>query len=307
MSGARAAVDCGTNSTRLLVVDDEGRSLVRLMRITRLGQGVDETGALAEEAIARTVDVLRNFRQQMDQFDVSAVRMVATSAVRDASNGATFVEQATAALGAAPEVLSGQEEGELAYAGANSDLARFDGETLVVDIGGGSTELILGVGATVQAISLQLGCVRISERYFTSDPATPSQLAAARQAIDDELSRGQAAIPRLAATPAARRMIGLAGTVSTLTQLHLGVAEFDREVIHHASVPLVAVQAMCTELAGLSPAERSGLIGMVKGREDVILGGALVLEAALLRFACGEVMASESDILDGIAASLRGV
>ena len=144
------------------------------MRITRLGQGVDRLNALAPEAIARTTDVLREFRGQMDHFGVGRVRMVATSAVRDARNGAAFREAATDAVGVSPEVLSGQEEGKLAYRGASADLAPFAGDTLVVDIGGGSTEITLGRGTTVSSVSLQLGCVRLTERFLTSDPPTPT-------------------------------------------------------------------------------------------------------------------------------------
>src|SRR6185437_3349447 len=213
-AAAVAAIDCGTNSTRLLVADKGGGELARLMRITRLGQGVDETDVLAPAAVARTVAVLEEYRQAMDHFAVGRVRMVATSAVRDAANGASFTAAAAAAVGAEPEVLSGQEEGALAFRGASADLDPIDGDTVVVDIGGGSTEITLGRGDTVSSVSLQLGCVRLTERYLVGDPPDPAEVAATRRAIVDALSWGEGQLPALLDLGASRRMVGLAGTVS---------------------------------------------------------------------------------------------
>jgi exopolyphosphatase/guanosine-5'-triphosphate,3'-diphosphate pyrophosphatase len=304
MTSAVAAIDCGTNSTRLLVSGEDGRELVRLMRITRLGQGVDRVNALAPEAIARTVDVLREYRQAMDGYEVDRIRMVATSAVRDAENGAAFTEAAEVAVGVPPEVLSGQEEGALAFRGASADLEHFEGDTLVVDIGGGSTEITLGRGNSVTSVSLQLGCVRLTERYLIGDPPDVAEVSATRAAIADALSWGEDQMPQLVDLDRARRMVGLAGTVSTLASLKLGIAEYDAARLHHARIGLGEITAMCEKLASLSARDRSTLVGMVPGREDVILGGALVLEAVAARYRCEEVIASEKDILDGIVLSL---
>jgi exopolyphosphatase / guanosine-5'-triphosphate,3'-diphosphate pyrophosphatase len=304
MTTAVAAIDCGTNSTRLLVADENGGELIRLMRITRLGQGVDRENTLAPEAIARTVDVLREFRRSMDGFGVDRVRMVATSAVRDAQNGAVFTEAAREAVGTVPEVLSGLDEGKLAYRGASADLDPFEGDTLVVDIGGGSTEITLGRGGTVSSVSLQLGCVRLTERFLTSDPPTPDEVVATRIAIADALTWGEQRMPELLGLDTRRRLVGLAGTVSTLASLKLKIAAYDADRLHHATLSISEVVDLCAMLASLSAAERSRLVGMVPGREDVILGGALVLEVVAARYQCPEVIVSEKDILDGIVLSI---
>jgi exopolyphosphatase / guanosine-5'-triphosphate,3'-diphosphate pyrophosphatase len=304
MTAAVAAIDCGTNSTRLLVADADGRELLRLMRITRLGQGVDRENTLAPEAIARTVDVLEEFRRSMDDFGVDRVRMVATSAVRDAENGAVFTEAAREAVGAAPEVLSGQEEGKLAYRGASADLVPFAGDTLVVDIGGGSTEITLGRAGSVSSVSLQLGCVRLTERFLTDDPPTPDEVVATRIAIADALTWGEQQMPALLGLEPRRRLVGLAGTVSTLASLQLSLATYDVDRLHHAILSLTDVVDLCAMLASLSAAERTELVGMVPGRADVILGGALVLEVVAARYQCPEVIVSEKDILDGIVLSI---
>jgi exopolyphosphatase/guanosine-5'-triphosphate,3'-diphosphate pyrophosphatase len=303
-SSAVAAIDCGTNSTRLLVADRGGRQLIRLMRITRLGQGVDRHNALAPEAIDRTIEVLREFRGSMDAFGVDRVRMVATSAVRDAENGAAFIAAARSAVGVEPEVLLGPEEGKLAYRGASADLLPLDGDTVVVDIGGGSTEITLGRDSSVSSVSLQLGCVRLTERFLKSDPPTPQEVVATHVAISDALGRGEEAMPQLVDLTPDRRLVGLAGTVSTLASIKLGVAAYDEEKLHHATISLEEVQGMCAMLASLSAAERGDLIGMVPGREDVILGGALVLEMVTSRYQFDEVIVSEKDILDGIVLSI---
>jgi len=301
---AVAALDCGTNSTRLLVADAAGRELLRLMRITRLGQGVDQTNALAPEAIDRTVAVLAEYRRSMDAFDVGRIRMVATSAVRDADNGALFTTAVKAVVGVEPEVLSGTEEGALAYRGASADLEPFAGDTLVVDIGGGSTEITLGRAGSVSSVSLQLGCVRLTERFLKSDPPTAAEVTATRTAITEALVEGEEKLPALVQLDPARRMIGLAGTVSTLASLKLGLAAYDAEKLHHATITLEEIEGTCAMLASLSQRERGGLVGMVAGREDVLLGGALVLAAVAARYQCGEVIASEKDILDGIVLSM---
>ncbi|MGD0882635.1 MAG: Ppx/GppA phosphatase family protein [Acidimicrobiales bacterium] len=300
---AIAAIDCGTNSTRLLVVDEHGRALERLMRITRLGQGVDATGRLAPEAIERCVAVLSEFRSVMDDLGVVRGRLVATSAVRDAANGDEFLEAAGSAIGLTPELLSGLDEGRLSMAGAVADLDPAEGPFLVLDIGGGSTELVEGDGPDdpdLAAVSLQLGCVRLSERFFRSDPPTATQLAEAEAEVAAQLESAIAAHPRYLE---ARRLVGLAGTVSTLTSLDLEMVDYDRDRIHHAVLGAKDVEGWLHLLAAETRAERLGRPGMVPGREDVIVGGAMILDAVLRRFGFTDCLVSEADILDGMVAS----
>jgi exopolyphosphatase/guanosine-5'-triphosphate,3'-diphosphate pyrophosphatase len=275
------------------------------MRITRLGQGVERENKLAAEAIARTVQVLTEFRSRMDLHQVERVRMVATSAVRDAENGADFLREAERAIGVQPEVLSGSLEGQLAYAGAVADLEQLVGDTVVVDIGGGSTELIVGRGQSVEAVSLQLGCVRLSERFFREDPPSHESLATARIAIEEELMRGELELSLLTEVSKSRRLVGLAGTVSTLSALNLHLAEYRYDRLHHSVLTQTIVSNLCEQLASLPVGKRARLVGMVPGREDVIVGGALILESVMQRYAFGELIVSERDILDGVAMSLR--
>jgi exopolyphosphatase/guanosine-5'-triphosphate,3'-diphosphate pyrophosphatase len=300
---AIAAIDCGTNSTRLLVADDSGRPLERLMRITRLGQGVDATGRLAPEAIDRCVAVLTEFRQVMDGLDVGRGRLAATSAARDASNGAEFLAAAGRATGLEPELLSGIDEGRLSLAGAVADLDPADGPFLVLDIGGGSTELVAGDGPDdpdLAAVSLQLGCVRVSERFLGSDPPSAGELAAARREVDAQLERAVTDHPGFAGT---HRLVGLAGTVSTLASVHRGMAEYDRDLIHHTVLTSADVRHWFGVLAADSAADRLARPGMVPGRQDVIVGGVLILDAVMERLGFTECLVSEADILDGLVAS----
>jgi exopolyphosphatase / guanosine-5'-triphosphate,3'-diphosphate pyrophosphatase len=298
-----AAIDCGTNSTRLLVVDAAGGTLTRLMRVTRLGQGVDANRKLEVDAVDRTLSVLKEFRQAMDRLGVQQVRMVATSAVRDAVNGQEFLDAASEVVGAEAELLSGNEEGRLAFAGATGGLESTAGGVVVVDIGGGSTELITEDGGLVDVVSLDLGCVRLTERFLHHNPPAPVELATAVSAIRRELDRALTEVPGLGDAPS-RRLVGLAGTVSTLAALELGVAAYDRDRLHHRVLPLSAVRRWCTTLATEPSAVRARRVGMVPGREDVIVGGVLVLQEVMDRLGVDECLVSESDILDGLAASL---
>ena len=215
--GRRAAIDCGTNSTRLLVVDDDGATLERLMRITRLGQGVDATGRLAPEAIDRTVAVLTEYRAVLDRLGVERdrdrdrVRMAATSAARDAANRDEFFDRAEAAVGVRPELLGGDEEGRLSFLGATAELDPADGPFLVVDIGGGSTEFAVGTGQPEGVMSVDIGCVRVTEKFLVSDPPAPEELTNALTVVRDYLDDVVRVIP--AASDAAC-LVGLAGTVS---------------------------------------------------------------------------------------------
>ncbi len=303
---ALAAIDCGTNSTRLLVADAEGRPLERLMRITRLGQGVDATGRLAPEAIARCVAVLTEFRGVMDGLGVGGGRLAATSAARDAANGADFLRAAGDATGLVPELLTGVEEGRLSMAGAVADLDPADGPFLVLDIGGGSTELIAADGPDdpeLAAVSLQLGCVRVSERFLAGDPPSTAELDAAAAEVAAQLDEAVSAHPRYLD---ARRLVGLAGTVSTLASLHLGLDVYDRERIHHLVLSADDVSGWFHRLVAEPAAVRLARPGMVPGREDVIVAGALILDAVMVRLGFEECLVSESDILDGLIASQLG-
>ncbi len=302
--GPVAAIDCGTNSTRLLVADWRGRPLDRQMRITRLGQGVDATGALSPEAIDRCVAVLNEFRAVTDRLGVVRGRLVATSAVRDSSNGHEFLAAAGAATGFEPELLSGTDEGRLSMAGAVAELDPADGPFLVLDIGGGSTELVVGSGPddlALESVSLQVGCVRITERFLRSDPPTAAQLAEAEAIVATLLEWAVAHHPRILD---ARRLVGLAGTVTTLVSLNQGLDQYDRDKVHHAALTLDEATAWYRTLAGELCAARLDRAGMVPGREDVIVGGALVLVAVMQRLGFEQCLVSEADILDGMVAGL---
>jgi len=303
-SKAVAAIDCGTNSTRLLVVDAEGRSLERLMRITRLGQGVDETGLLGAEALERCYRVLREYREVMDGFGVKSARLAATSAARDATNGPEFLARAAEITGAVAEVIPGVEEARLSHLGATNDLDAPEGDDLIVDIGGGSTELALARGLQVLGFSMQVGCVRLSERYLHTDPPTEEELAAARTEVRRALDEAIVAQPALGELASGSRLIGLAGTVSTLAQLDGGISTYRFEDVHHRHLNAAAVQRWTEQLATESIAQRKEHPGMVPGREDVIVGGAIVLDEVMTRFGFESCLVSEHDILDGIAADL---
>ncbi len=301
--GPVAAIDCGTNSTRLLVADAKGAPLERLMRITRLGEGVDATGALTDEAIERTLAVLREYRQVMDRFGVRRGRVVATSAARDAANGATFLASANEVTGFRPELLTGIAEGRLSLAGAVAELDPAEGPFLVLDIGGGSTELVAGSGpddADLAVVSMQIGCVRITERFFTTDPPSAAELRSAEDAVGAAVDEAIAAHPRLLA---AHRLVGLAGTITTLAALRIGLAAYDRDRVHHSVMTAADVESWYETLASERAAARLDRAGMVPGREDVIVGGALILTVVMARFGLDECLVSEADILDGLVAS----
>src|SRR5450631_761323 len=303
-AGPVAAIDCGTNSTRLLVVDADGSTLERLTRITRLGAGVDATGMLAPEAIDRCLSVLRGYRQVMDKLAVVRGRLAATSAARDASNGDKFLQAASDVTGFEPELLVGTDEGRLSMAGAVSDLDPNDGPFLVLDIGGGSTELITGSGPddpALSAVSLQLGCVRVTERYLLSDPPTSAELDDAEAMIKGLLDQAATEHPQFLA---AHRLVGLAGTITTLASLQLGLDVYDRDRIHHAVLSADDLHKWYRTLASEDRSARLDRAGMVPGREDVIVGGAMILEAAMTRFGFDQCLVSEADILDGMVVSL---
>jgi exopolyphosphatase/guanosine-5'-triphosphate,3'-diphosphate pyrophosphatase len=299
-----AALDCGTNSTRLLVVDDEGRPLERRMRITRLGQGVDATGELRDDAVERTLAALRDYREEMDRRGVTAARLAATSAARDARNGQAFLDAASATTGLKAELLSGEDEGRLSFAGATADLDGPLDSLVVVDIGGGSTELVTREGGVVVAHSMQVGCVRLTERELVGDPPTPASLDAAARAADAAIEAATHAMPALAAPDGARRLVGLAGTVSTLAMIDLGLAVYDEATVHHHWLSKAAIRGWRETLAADTLAERARRPGMVPGREDVIVAGVVILERVVERLGVDGCLSSEHDILDGLARSV---
>jgi exopolyphosphatase / guanosine-5'-triphosphate,3'-diphosphate pyrophosphatase len=298
-----AAIDCGTNSIRLLIADIEGdrsADVSRRMEIVRLGQGVDATGRLAPEAIERTRVALSAYKREIDEAGVTAVRMVATSATRDAANAADFHDMVMATLGSEPEVVSGEEEARLSFAGAIRGL---DAEPpfLVVDIGGGSTEFVLGDAAGIQAAtSVDLGCVRMTERHLHSDPPDLDELEAATADIAKAVDGALAVVPGTQA----RTLVGLAGSVTTVTAIALGLTTYQPERIHHARVTREEVALVTAGLAEMTHDQRAAIGVMHPGRVDVIVAGALILRTIMEKTGCSSVLASEHDILDGIAFSL---
>ncbi|MDQ1712829.1 MAG: exopolyphosphatase / guanosine-5-triphosphate,3-diphosphate pyrophosphatase [Frankiaceae bacterium] len=295
-----AAVDCGTNSIRLLVADVDGGRLVdvhREMRIVRLGQGVDRTGRLAPEALARTFDALRAYAAVVARHGAERVRMVATSATRDAANAARFVDGCTAILGVAPEVVSGVEEARLSFAGATAELAGHPAPYAVCDIGGGSTEVVVGTDDVEQSVSVDVGCVRLTERRLRTDPPTAAEVVAAVADIAAALDLVEARVD----VRRARTFVGLAGSVTTVAALALGLDAYDPARIHLARVAAADVERVSATLLRATRAERAAYGVMHPGRADVIAAGALVLREVVRRWDVAEVVASERDILDGIA------
>ena len=295
-----AAIDCGTNSTRLLVARADGQSVLalqRLMRITRLGQGVDRHRALAPEAIQRTVSVLEEYREVMDRFNVGRVRMTATSAARDAANRDEFFAAAEHAIGVRPELLDGREEGRLSFEGATRELDPNDGPFLVVDIGGGSTEFAVE-GA---AMSVDIGCVRLSERFLHGDPPRPEELSQALSVVHDYLDDVEREIP---AVNDAVRLVGLAGTVTTVAAVEIGLSTYDRDRIHHFLLTKAAAEDVFRTLATETRAARIHNPGLEEARADVIVGGCCVLVGVMRHFGFETCLVSEADILDGLAVSL---
>jgi exopolyphosphatase/guanosine-5'-triphosphate,3'-diphosphate pyrophosphatase len=297
-----AAIDCGTNSVRLLIADVGGGSLTdvaRRMEIVRLGQDVDRTGRLAPEAIARTRRALLGYAAEIAELGVSRVRMCATSASRDASNAADFRDMVRGVLGVDPEVISGDEEARLSFTGAVQGLGA-QPPYLIVDIGGGSTEFVSGRSAVEHAVSVDIGCVRMTERHLRSDPPTAAEVAAAERDITAAVDAALAAVPGREA----KTLVGLAGSVTTVTALALGLPGYDATRIHHARVGYDAVAKVTADLLAATVAQRRALPVMHPGRADVIGAGALILRTIMERSGQSSVVASEHDILDGIAWGL---
>ena len=299
MADLVAAVDCGTNSTRLLIGDGR-RSVERLMRITRMGEGVDATGRLAPQAIDRVVGVLREFRSSMDRHGVTRCRVTATSAARDAANRDEFFDVAEAVLGHRPELLSGIEEGRLSFAGATTDLDPVDGPFLVLDIGGGSTEFVVGTSEVEGTLSCDIGCVRLTEQWIEHDPPLPEELVACLSIAEGHVDDVLRVVPTAAG---ARTLVGLAGTVSCVAAVEIGLATYDRDRIHHFRLSREAVEDVFRTLATETRAERLENPGMEEDRADVIVGGVAILVKVMRQMGFDECLVSESDILDGLVAS----
>jgi exopolyphosphatase/guanosine-5'-triphosphate,3'-diphosphate pyrophosphatase len=300
-----AAVDCGTNSIRLLVTDIDAagqHDLHREMRVVRLGQGVDRTGHLAPEAIERTRLALVDYAATCRELAVEKTRMVATSASRDADNSDDFRAVVLDVLGVEPEVIDGDEEAALSFNGATRTLDKADGPFLVMDIGGGSTELVLGTDHVLAARSVDVGCVRLTERHLVADPPTTEQVAAAVRDIDAAIEQVHEVVP----VEQTRTAVGLAGSVTTVAALALGLPAYDRDRIHLTRLARADIEKVTGDLLAMTRAERAALPVMHPGRVDVIGAGALILRTLTERLDLAEVLVSEADILDGIAWSARG-
>lgn len=307
-----AAIDCGTNSIRLLIADAAGgelRDVHREMRIVRLGQGVDATGRFAPEAIERTKVALTDYAELLRHHDVSNVRMVATSATRDAANRDVFFAMTSEVLGAVvpgavAEVISGDEEARLSFNGAVYELDTTAAPFVVVDLGGGSTEVVLGEREVQAGYSADIGCVRLTERCLHSDPPTATEVAAARDVVRERLGEAMRVVP----VDGARTWVGVAGTMTTLAALAQGMTTYDPEAIHLSRVGFDALLPVCEDIIGMSHDQRAALGPMHEGRVDVIGGGAIIVEelaeALGSRAGIDELVVSEHDILDGIALSI---
>ncbi|MEE2570854.1 Ppx/GppA phosphatase family protein [Pseudarthrobacter sp. J64] len=310
-----AAIDCGTNSIRLLIADIDRSGgqphltdVVREMRVVRLGQGVDATGEFAAEALERTLAATADYARLIKDHQATAVRFVATSATRDARNRDVFIDGVRELLGVEPEVISGAEEAALSFAGASSVLPIAEGDqVLVVDLGGGSTEFVLGTAAGVTAaLSVDVGCVRMTERHLRDDPPTPEQIAAAEADVDAAIDAARRAVPLEQATA----VVGVAGSITTITAHALKLPEYLPSSIHGAQLSIKELRDAADDLLASPRAERAALPYMHPGRVDVIGAGALVWRRILERLAgltggrIDSATASEHDILDGIALSI---
>jgi exopolyphosphatase / guanosine-5'-triphosphate,3'-diphosphate pyrophosphatase len=298
-----AAIDCGTNSIRLLIADIDGsnfREVVRDMEIVRLGQGVDETGQFHPDAIARTLAAVDKFAAEIAKRGVEKIRFCATSATRDATNRHLFVDGVRERLGIELEVISGDEEAALSFAGAIKDLDPSNGPFLVVDIGGGSTEFVFGTATVEAARSVNIGCVRMTERHFASDPAKSEQIEAARTDIQAAIAQAAAVVP----ITKAKTLVAVAGTATTVAAAALDLPEYDRYAIHLSRITAQQTHDAATMFATTTREQRLQLGYMHPGRFDVIAAGSLVLSEIMKATGATEFIASESDILDGMAFSL---
>ena len=295
-----AAIDCGTNSTRMLIAN-KFETLDRQMKITRLGQGLDQSGELSNQAMSRVIDVLKDFRRSLDKHEVSEVRMVATSAARDASNSEDFFNKVESTLGVRPELLTGEEEGRLSFQGAIAELDPSQGPFLILDIGGGSTEFVFGSEKAENVYSSQIGCVRLTEEFFDNDPPLPEELHACLSVVGGHVDDALREIPNIGDEVT---LVGLAGTVSCIAAIEIGLEKYDREKIHHFHLSKDAVEDVFRTLATENKFERMSNPGLEEDRADVIVAGTAILVKVMRQLQLTECLVSESDIMDGILHSM---
>ena len=296
-----AAIAVGTNSVRVYVAQFDGGSVRQLDRdliITRLGERVDETRRLGAEPLRRTLEAITRYHARATELGAKTIRIAATSAARDATNREDFFGGVRAATGQDAEVLTGDEEARLSFLGATSDLTE-GGPFLVLDIGGGSTEFVVGERTVIAAISLDVGSVRLTERHVHHDPPAPAEQVAARSDAAQAVQEAQRAVGTAATT-----LVGVAGTITTLAAISLGLPGYDRDAIHHTRLARSDIDEVTDRLASMTSEERRDLPAMPRGREDVIIAGAEILLAVMDGFGFGEVLVSEADILDGLVLSL---
>ena len=298
-----AVIDCGTNSIRLLIAEISGsnfKEVIRTMEIVRLGQGVDENKAFHPDAINRTLSAVKSFKEIIDKNKVDKIRFCATSATRDAMNRNIFIDGVRDILNIQVEVIPGVEEAALSFTGATYQLDQDSGPFLVVDIGGGSTEFVYGDKKVISAKSVNIGCVRMSERHLTNQPPTMDQIASAIVDIDIAITRAAVSVP----INSAKSLIAVAGTATTVAAAALDLSKYDRDLIHLSKISADKVHKVAQMFQSMSKSEISALPYMHEGRVDVITAGSLVLSRVMAATGAAEFVASESDILDGMAFSL---
>jgi len=298
-----AAIDCGTNSIRLLIADIDGgnfREITRLMEVVRLGQGVDKTGAFHPDAIARTLAAVDVYAAEIAKRGVEKIRFCATSATRDATNRDLFIDGVKERLGIEPEVIAGEVEAALSFAGATKDFDKSQGPFLVIDIGGGSTEFVFGTDSVEAASSMNIGCVRMTERHFTGDQPDPGQIASAIEDIDENIRQAAKSVP----ITEAKTVIMVAGTATTIAAAALDLPAYDRYAIHLSRISAERAHEISTQMLRETREQRAAHGYMHPGRVDVIGAGSLVLDRIMKATGATEFVASESDILDGMAWSL---
>ena len=301
-----AAIDCGTNSIRLLIADIEGnnfREVIRTMEIVRLGQGVDQSGEFHPDAIVRTLAAVDKIALEIAKRGVQKIRFCATSATRDATNRHLFIDGVRERIGVEPEVISGEEEASFSFTGAIQDLSPADGPFLVIDIGGGSTEFVFGATHVHFAKSVNIGCVRMTERHFTNDPAHLPDIEKARVDIQEAIAKAASMVP----ITESKNLIAVAGTATTVAAAALGLKEYDRYAIHLSRISADKTHEVAEMFLTSTRKQRLALGYMHPGRVDVIPAGALVLSEIMKATGATEFVASESDILDGIARSISGM
>jgi exopolyphosphatase/guanosine-5'-triphosphate,3'-diphosphate pyrophosphatase len=298
-----AVIDCGTNSIRLLIAETSGstiKEVIRTMEIVRLGQGVDENKAFHPDAINRTLFAVKSFKEIIDRNNVDKIRFCATSATRDASNRNIFIDGVRDILNIQVEVIPGEEEAALSFTGATYQLDQGSGPFLVVDIGGGSTEFVFGDKKVISAKSVNIGCVRMSERHFTNQPPTMGQIASAIVDIDIAITQAAVSVP----INSAKSLIAVAGTATTVAAAALDLSKYDRDLIHLSKISADKVHKVAQMFQSMNKSEISALPYMHEGRVDVITAGSLVLSRVMAATGATEFVASETDILDGMAFSL---